>query len=149
MLKTENISYSIGKKQILSNINAEFLPGEFNMILGPNGSGKSTFLKIFSGELNGFDGRVLYTGKKIVFLLERNGISHISIVIDIGINQFYFEFIIWFFSKTLGIAKRENIFSVSDYSNLSSVPGIIHSNIIIGSKKMKVFEKKPIHHSIL
>lgn len=65
MLKTENISYSIGKKQILSNINAEFLPGEFNMILGPNGSGKSTFLKIFSGELNGFDGRVLYTGKKI------------------------------------------------------------------------------------
>ena len=65
MLKTENISYSIGKKQILSNIDAEFLPGEFNMILGPNGSGKSTFLKIFSGELNGFDGNILYANKKI------------------------------------------------------------------------------------
>lgn len=65
MLKTENISYSIGKKQILSNITAEFLPGEFNMILGPNGSGKSTFLKIFSGELNGFDGNILYANRKI------------------------------------------------------------------------------------
>lgn len=65
MLKTENISYSIGKKQILSNIDAEFLPGEFNMILGPNGSGKSTFLKIFSGELNGFDGNILYANKNI------------------------------------------------------------------------------------
>jgi iron complex transport system ATP-binding protein len=64
MLKTNLISYSIGKKQILENISAEFLPGEFNMILGPNGSGKSTFLKIFCGELSGFSGTVIYNGKK-------------------------------------------------------------------------------------
>ena len=48
MLRTEGISYSVGKKHILNNVSADFLPGEFNMILGPNGSGKSTFLKIFS-----------------------------------------------------------------------------------------------------
>ena len=65
MLKTEGIYFSIGKKLILSNISTEFHPGEFNMILGPNGSGKSTFLKIFSGELHGYDGSVLYSGKKI------------------------------------------------------------------------------------
>lgn len=65
MLKTEGIYYSIGKKQILKNISAEFLPGELNMILGPNGSGKSTFLKIFSGELHGFLGNVFYSDKKI------------------------------------------------------------------------------------
>jgi iron complex transport system ATP-binding protein len=35
------------------------------MILGPNGSGKSTFLKIFSGELNGYKGNVFYSDKKI------------------------------------------------------------------------------------
>src|SRR5258705_6236272 len=35
------------------------------MILGPNGSGKSTFLKIFSGELNGYHGNVFYTDKRI------------------------------------------------------------------------------------
>jgi len=65
MLRTENISYSIGKKQILKNVNASFQPGEFNMILGPNGSGKSSFLKIFSGEINKFDGSVFYDDKKI------------------------------------------------------------------------------------
>ncbi len=65
MLKTQNIQYSIGKKMILNNISVDFLPGEFNMILGPNGSGKSTFLKIFSGEINGYGGSVLYNNKKI------------------------------------------------------------------------------------
>lgn len=65
MLKTKGISYSIGKKKILQDVNAEFLPGELNMILGPNGSGKSTFLKIFSGELDGFAGEVYYGSKKL------------------------------------------------------------------------------------
>ena len=65
MLRTENISFSVGKKQILKNVSASFLPGEFNMILGPNGSGKSSFLKIFSGEINRFQGTVLYEDKKI------------------------------------------------------------------------------------
>ncbi|HEY6062168.1 MAG TPA: heme ABC transporter ATP-binding protein [Chitinophagaceae bacterium] len=65
MLRTEGIYYNIGKKKILKNISAEFLPGEFNMILGPNGSGKSTFLKIFSGELHGYLGKVYYRDKKI------------------------------------------------------------------------------------
>jgi len=65
MLRTENISFSVGKKQILKNVSASFLAGEFNMILGPNGSGKSSFLKIFSGEINKFQGTVFYDDKKI------------------------------------------------------------------------------------
>lgn len=65
MLKTIDVSYSIGKKQILKGISIDFVPGEFTMILGPNGSGKSSFLKIFSGEINKFNGTVLYNGKTI------------------------------------------------------------------------------------
>lgn len=68
MLKTENIHYSIGKKSILNGISAIFYPGEFNMILGPNGSGKSTFLKIFSGEINKYNGSVFYGEEKITSL---------------------------------------------------------------------------------
>lgn len=60
MLSTRDIYYHIGKKLILSGINASFVPGEFNMILGPNGSGKSSFLKIFSGETEAYEGQVLY-----------------------------------------------------------------------------------------
>lgn len=65
MLKTINISYNISKKQILKNISVDFVPGEFAMILGPNGSGKSSFLKIFSGEINKFNGNVLYDDKTL------------------------------------------------------------------------------------
>ena len=65
MLKAKGINFSIGNKQILQDINLEFLPGQFNMILGPNGSGKSTFLKIFSGELQGYSGEVFYGNKKL------------------------------------------------------------------------------------
>jgi len=65
MLKTQNIRYSIGKKQILNDISVEFHPGEFNMILGPNGSGKSTFLKVFSGEINCYSGTVLYNNVRV------------------------------------------------------------------------------------
>ena len=65
MLKTDGISFNIGRKQILKNVSAEFKPGEFNMILGPNGSGKSSFLKIFSGELDKYQGTVFYNNKII------------------------------------------------------------------------------------
>jgi iron complex transport system ATP-binding protein len=65
MLRTANISYNIGAKQILKNISLDFVPGEFTMILGPNGSGKSTFLKIFSGEINKFKGEVWYDDQPI------------------------------------------------------------------------------------
>ena len=65
MLSAKGIYYLINKKLILSDVNADFLPGEFNIILGPNGSGKSSFLKIFSGETPVFDGKVLYGGKSL------------------------------------------------------------------------------------
>lgn len=65
MLKAENIHYRIGDKQILNGISAQFNPGQFNMILGPNGSGKSTFLKVFSSEIQKYDGNIFYDDKKI------------------------------------------------------------------------------------
>ena len=68
MLSIQNISYSVGKKDIVKNISVDFLPGEFAMILGPNGSGKSTFLKLFSGELKPKEGNISYADKKIAAL---------------------------------------------------------------------------------
>lgn len=65
MLSTSGIQYAVGKKEILRGISADFMPGEFNMILGPNGSGKSTFLKIFSGEIQTGAGIVSYEKKSI------------------------------------------------------------------------------------
>ncbi|MBS1510622.1 MAG: heme ABC transporter ATP-binding protein [Bacteroidetes bacterium] len=60
MLSTRDIQFQIGKKTILKGISIDFLPGEFAMILGPNGSGKSSFLKIFSGQTDVYNGSVQY-----------------------------------------------------------------------------------------
>ena len=65
MLKLNNISFSIGKKNILQDISVSFEPGKIHMILGPNGSGKSSLLKIFAGETKYFTGEVLYENKQI------------------------------------------------------------------------------------
>jgi iron complex transport system ATP-binding protein len=62
MLKLDNISFQIGKKCILNDINLSFEPGRISMILGPNGSGKSSLLKIFSGAESNFNGKVYYDG---------------------------------------------------------------------------------------
>lgn len=80
MLKTENIHYCIGKKLILNGISAQFHPGELNMILGPNGSGKSSFLKIFSGEINKYDGSVFYGGEKIAHLKKEELAKHRAVM---------------------------------------------------------------------
>ena len=65
MLSIKNVSYSVGKKEIVKNISVDLLPGEFTMILGPNGSGKSTFLKLFSGEIKAKEGTIFYLDTKI------------------------------------------------------------------------------------
>lgn len=65
MLNVEQLHFKVQSKEILKNINAMFLPGEFNVILGPNGSGKSTFLKIFSGEVKQNKGSVSYNNISI------------------------------------------------------------------------------------
>ena len=65
MISVEQIKYSVGAKNILNNISIQFLPGTCNLIIGPNGSGKSTLIKLLSGELNNYDGRVMYNGADI------------------------------------------------------------------------------------
>jgi iron complex transport system ATP-binding protein len=62
MILMDQISYSIGGKSILQQINTSFLPGVFNMIIGPNGSGKTSLLKVVSGSIIPPKGVVKYNG---------------------------------------------------------------------------------------
>lgn len=62
MLSVQDIKYRVGKKEILNGITTQFEPGLFHVIVGPNGSGKSTFLKVFSGDQQPQQGKVLYDG---------------------------------------------------------------------------------------
>ena len=65
MISVEQIKYSIGQKNILNNISIQFLPGTCNLIIGPNGSGKSTLIKLLSGEIDNYDGHVMYNDADI------------------------------------------------------------------------------------
>jgi Fe-S cluster assembly ATP-binding protein len=67
MLEIENLSVSIGDKQILHGINFSIPVGETHALFGPNGSGKTTLL----GTIMGFpryrviEGRLFFRGEDI------------------------------------------------------------------------------------
>lgn len=65
MIKAQNISYKIGEKTIIENINLEINCGEITTILGANGAGKSTLLKCLSGMIKQSDGEIFFDHKKI------------------------------------------------------------------------------------
>ena len=49
MLKINNLSASIGNKQILNNVNIELAKGKCLLVTGQNGAGKSTLLHAIMG----------------------------------------------------------------------------------------------------
>ena len=65
LLETKNISYKIGKKNILKNINLECEKGGITCVLGPSGCGKTTLLKLISGLENTKEGEILLNNKII------------------------------------------------------------------------------------
>ena len=70
MLKINNLTATVGDKQILKGINLEVGAGEVHAIMGPNGSGKSTLAQVLAGnpayEVTG--GSVEFDGKDLLEL---------------------------------------------------------------------------------
>lgn len=78
MLELKNVSYSVGDKQILKNIDLE-ISDRFVAITGPNGSGKSTLAKLVAGIIQPTEGKIYFDGKDITDMSvtdrARSGIS--------------------------------------------------------------------------
>lgn len=64
MLKYDNISYQIGNKEILSNINFELEEGKLTCLIGPNGSGKSTIIKMLNKPNSDYLGTIYYNDQQ-------------------------------------------------------------------------------------
>ena len=67
--------------QVLENINAEVVEGEFVCLVGPSGCGKSTLLNIVAGFLEPTSGEVLVEGNPVrgpdprrIFVFQENGV---------------------------------------------------------------------------
>ena len=64
MLEFRNVSYSVGDKGILKDINLK-IDDRFVAITGPNGSGKSTMAKLIAGIIKPTSGRIYMDGLDI------------------------------------------------------------------------------------
>ncbi|MDO5445090.1 MAG: sugar ABC transporter ATP-binding protein [Eubacteriales bacterium] len=53
--------------QALTDISADFYPGEVHALLGENGAGKSTLIKILSGVYTPTEGQIIYNGEQVSF----------------------------------------------------------------------------------
>jgi len=65
MIEAKDISYSVGKKQLVNKVSFDVQPGELLAIIGANGAGKSTLLKLLCKELKSNSGKILIHNKPI------------------------------------------------------------------------------------
>jgi cell division transport system ATP-binding protein len=61
----EQVAYSYGGGELLSDISLRLAPGSFHFLTGPSGSGKSTFLKLCYAELLPTAGRVTLFDREV------------------------------------------------------------------------------------
>jgi lipoprotein-releasing system ATP-binding protein len=62
LLVTQQLSRTLGKTQVLKNIDISIAPGEFVSIMGPSGSGKTTLLYLLGALDQPTSGRILLNG---------------------------------------------------------------------------------------
>ncbi|MGJ8664897.1 MAG: heme ABC transporter ATP-binding protein [Patiriisocius sp.] len=65
MIRVQSLTYKIGNKPILNDVNVTFRPGELNLIIGPNGAGKSTLVKAICNQIKPHVGTVFYGNETI------------------------------------------------------------------------------------
>lgn len=51
MIELENVGYSYGGGELLSDVSVQLAPGSFHFLTGPSGAGKTTLLKLCYGAL--------------------------------------------------------------------------------------------------
>ncbi|MEI2685235.1 MAG: ATP-binding cassette domain-containing protein [Cypionkella sp.] len=65
MISFENVAYSYGGGELLSDITLRLAPGSFHFLTGPSGAGKSTFLKLCYAELLPSAGRITLFDREV------------------------------------------------------------------------------------
>ena len=65
MIAFDNVAYSYGGGELLSEISLRLAPGSFHFLTGPSGAGKSTFLKLCYGELMPSAGRITLFDREV------------------------------------------------------------------------------------
>ena len=72
MISANNVTYRVGKKALVEDVNIKFTEGNCYGVIGANGAGKSTFLKILSGKLETTNGDIVITPGQRLSVLEQD-----------------------------------------------------------------------------
>ncbi len=71
MIEVRNVKKSFGDKVVLHDVSAVMKPGKTNLIIGTSGSGKTVLMKIMIGLLPVDSGSVMYEGRDITTMPEK------------------------------------------------------------------------------
>ena len=71
MLKIEGLSFTYGRREVLSELSLSLEKGEIGILLGKNGVGKSTLFKNILGLCKKQSGKILLDGKRLEELSPR------------------------------------------------------------------------------
>ncbi|WP_199870936.1 ABC transporter ATP-binding protein [Clostridium senegalense] len=83
----ENVSKTIKRKKLLSNVSFEVMGGEITGFIGPNGAGKTTTIKILTGLIRPSSGTAYVNGKDISKSLE--GLKDMGAIVEYPIFYSY------------------------------------------------------------
>lgn len=59
-IQVQGVSFWVGKKTLLDQVDVSLLPGKINVILGQNGAGKTTLLHLLAKEIHPCKGRIMW-----------------------------------------------------------------------------------------
>lgn len=75
ILQVKNISKEFPGVKALTDVSADFYPGEVHTLVGENGAGKSTLIKIISGVYTPTAGQVIFEGQEMHFTAPQQAIN--------------------------------------------------------------------------
>ncbi len=70
LVRSEHLTYSLGGRDLLADINFELRTGDRVSLVGRNGSGKTTLIRLLTGELKPHEGRIIF-GRNVVLTATR------------------------------------------------------------------------------
>ncbi|MGE7688492.1 ABC transporter ATP-binding protein [Lysinibacillus sp. NPDC097214] len=81
IVQLQNLSKTIGGKQLIQQLNIDLYPGQITGFLGPNGAGKTTTIRMMTGLMNPTEGKVIIDGLSLQDNYEE-AISKVGVIVE-------------------------------------------------------------------
>ncbi|MBG9452958.1 bacitracin ABC transporter ATP-binding protein [Lysinibacillus sphaericus] len=81
IVQLQNLSKTIGGKQLIQQLNIDLYPGQITGFLGPNGAGKTTTIRMMTGLMRLTEGNVIIDGLSLQDNFEE-AISKVGVIVE-------------------------------------------------------------------